>query len=683
MAESIVNSMTWTKDDPADRPRLVEREWLVTNGLGGYAAGTIAGVCTRRFHGYLVAALPAPLGRVMMLNHLREELRLPDGRVVRLGGGDERAEGALDLEDKPAFSGFRLESGLPVWRYEMSGAVLEKTLVMPHLQNTVFIRYRLLEGAGSVSLRVRPSVNFRAHEGRVDDPMLDPYVLRTVGARHEILGRPGTPPLKFRALGRGASLVLDGGGRREVFYRVEHSRGYDAIGSLWSPGYLRADLAPGEESSLGASTEPWEVFAAMDPADAFPIEESRRASLVARAPAALRRGAPAQLVLAADQFIVTPNTRVLDAARAHALGQEIRSVIAGYHWFTDWGRDTMIGLEGLLLVTGRHREAARILGMFASHLRDGLIPNLFPEGKQEGLYHAADATLWFFHALDRYHVHTGDWATVASYLPALAEVVRRHLAGTRFGIRVDADGLLTQGQGGYQLTWMDAKVHDWVVTPRRGKTVEINALWYNALRLLEAWSARSDGAGAPAEYAEHAERTRAAFNARFWNEPAACLFDLVDGDADEGACVRPNQLLSISLPNPVLDPGRWKTVLETVERELLTPVGLRTLSRSNPAYKPRYDGDLRSRDAAYHQGTVWAWLIGPYVDARLKVRPGDAAGARACLRGLVAHLGEACLGSVSEIFDAEEPFSPRGCVAQAWSVAEVLRAWAATEEPQP
>ncbi len=678
MPDAILNSMAWAKDDPEDAPRLVDREWLVTNGLGGYAAGTIAGVCTRRFHGYLIAALPAPLGRILMLNHVAEDVRLPNGRLTRLGGADESAEGALDLGDSASFNGFRLESGLPVWRYEMDGIVLEKSLVLPHLQNTVIIRYRLLEARGTVRLRIRPSVRFRAHESRVDTPLSDVYTTRTVGSRHEIRGRPDMPPLKLRIHGRHASFVLDGGSLREIFYRVEHGRGYDAMGSLWSPGYLRAELSAGDEASLGASTEAWEVFDSMEPSDAFAIEQTRRESLVKLAPAALHRGAAAELVLAADQFIVTPNTRVLDAARARAAGEDIRSVIAGYHWFTDWGRDTMISLEGLLLNTGRHAEAACILRMFARHLKDGLIPNLFPEGKQDGLYHAADATLWFFHALDRYQAHTGDWDAVATLAPALAEVIRRHLEGTRFGIRVDADGLLAQGQDGYQLTWMDAKVQDWVVTPRRGKTVEINALWYNALRLMESWSSRLDGPAASLTYARLAEKTRASFNARFWNEKAGCLYDLVDGDAAEGACLRPNQIFSISLPHPVLDPERWRSVFEAVERELLTPYGLRTLSRESPLYKPRYDGDLRSRDAAYHQGTVWAWLIGPYIDARLKVRPGDAAGARDCLRGLLTHLGEACIGSISEIFDAEEPYTPRGCVAQAWSVAEVLRALALT-----
>ncbi|MDP3544427.1 MAG: amylo-alpha-1,6-glucosidase, partial [Elusimicrobiota bacterium] len=616
MPEAIVSSMAWAKDDPADGPRLVEREWLVTNGLGGYAAGTIAGVCTRRFHGYLIASLPAPLGRVMMLNHVAEEVRLADGRIARLGGGDERSEGAFDFDGTRAFSGFRLESGLPVWRYEMDGAVLEKSLVLPHLQNTVFLRYRLLSSKGPVRLRVRPSVHFRPHEGRVDAPMTDVYVLRTMGSRHEIRGRPDMPPLRLLAHGPRASLVLDGGGLRSIFYRVESMRGYDAVGSLWSPGYLKADLGPGGEASLGASTEPWEIFGAMEPADAFPIEEGRRESLVALAPPHLRRGTAAELVLAADHFIVTPNNRVLDAARARAHGEDIRSVIAGYHWFTDWGRDTMIGLEGLLLCTGRHREAACILRMFARHLRDGLIPNLFPEGKQEGLYHAADATLWFFHALDRYHAYSGDWGTVAALAPRLAEVVRRHVEGTRFGIRVDADGLVTQGQEGYQLTWMDAKVQDWVVTPRRGKTVEINALWYSNLRFMAGVERRLGDAAAGASRDALADKVKASFNEKFWftnednrrawGETGGALRDVVEGDP-HGDAIRPNMLFAVSRGGDLLTPERRRAVVLAATRDLLTRKGPRTLSDRDSGFRERYDTSKPplEKDQAYHQGTVW------------------------------------------------------------------------------
>jgi predicted glycogen debranching enzyme len=339
----------------------------------------------------------------------------------------------------------------------------------------------------------------------------------------------------------------------------------------------------------------------------------------------------------------------------------------------------MISLEGLTLVTGRHGQAGSILRTFARHVRDGLIPNLFPEGESEGLYHTADATLWFFHALDRYVRYTGDRSTLRQLVPVLREVVEHHLRGTRFGIGVDpADGLLRQGAEGYQLTWMDAKVDGWVVTPRRGKAVEINALWHNALRLLAGWL---DEEGAPEEarrLEEHAERARAAFNRRFWYAEGGYLYDVVDGEGGDDPACRPNQLFAISLDHPVLDQARWQRVLDVVRERLFTPVGLRSLAPGHPDYKSRYYGDLRSRDAAYHQGTAWGWLVGPLVDAWLRVHPDDRRTARSFLEGFVPHLAEACIGTVSEIFDAEEPYTPRGCVAQAWSVAEVLRCWVRT-----
>jgi predicted glycogen debranching enzyme len=405
--------------------------------------------------------------------------------------------------------------------------------------------------------------------------------------------------------------------------------------------------------------------------------------LLNRAAPRAHEGLGGELVYAADQFIIEPAGRAQEAARAHASGDEVRTVIAGYHWFTDWGRDTMISLEGLTLVTGREEEAGNILRTFAHYMRDGLIPNMFPEGEREGLYHTADATLWFFHAVSRYVAATGDRETLRILLPRLRESVDCHLRGTRFGIQVDSsDGLLRQGAEGYQLTWMDAKVDDWVVTPRRGKAVEINALWYNALCLLESWVREEDGDGAAGPIAAAAARVRESFNARFWYNDGGYLYDVVDGEHGDSTCCRPNQVLAIALPHPVLDSGRWAPVLDVVERRLLTPVGLRSLAPGEPDYKAQYYGDLRARDAAYHQGTVWAWLIGPFIDAWLRVHPDAEAEARRFLDGFGEVLASACLGSVAEIFDAEPPFMPRGCIAQAWSVAEVLRCWVKTAGPQ-
>jgi predicted glycogen debranching enzyme len=430
-------------------------------------------------------------------------------------------------------------------------------------------------------------------------------------------------------------------------------------------------------ATLIASTESWESLSALQPRDALLAERQRRERLIEVAPPAARSGVAAELVLAADQFIITPAGRLEDAARA--TGDEVRTIIAGYHWFTDWGRDTMISLDGLTLCTGRHAEAGYILRTFAHYVRDGLIPNMFPDRENEGLYHTADATLWYFHAVHRYLEATGDRVSLRVLLPVFQDVVRHHLQGTRFGIGVDSDdGLLRQGAEGYQLTWMDAKVEGWVVTPRRGKAVEINALWYNALRLLESWLVEEGDSRAAATIGAHASRARDAFNTRFWNEDAGYLFDVVDGEGGNDAACRPNQVLAVALAHPVLDPSRWRPVVEAVKSRLLTDVGLRSLSPGHPDYKPTYHGDLRTRDAAYHQGTVWAWLIGPMVDAWLRVYPDDVAGARRMLQGFLRELDEACMGSISEIFDAEPPYTPRGCVAQAWSVAEVLRVWLKT-----
>jgi predicted glycogen debranching enzyme len=424
------------------------------------------------------------------------------------------------------------------------------------------------------------------------------------------------------------------------------------------------------------------VIGALVPEQAQAAERERRERLRAAAVPGARTGLAAELVLAADQFVITPAGRQEDAARARAAGEEVRSVIAGYHWFTDWGRDTMIGLEGLTCTTGRHAEAGWILRTFGQYVRDGLIPNMFPDGSNEGLYHTADASLWFFHAVDRYLRQTDDRVTLELLWPKLAEIAAQHLAGTSFGIHVDPkDGLLIQGSEGYQLTWMDAKCDGWVVTPRRGKAVEINALWYNALCLLAAWTRELAGEAAALPLEEHARLCRRSFNERFWYAEGGYLYDVVESSdlagRDDPAC-RPNQLLAISLTHPVLEPSRWASVVDVARARLVTPLGLRSLSREHPDFKPTYHGDLRTRDAAYHQGTVWAWLIGPFIDAWLKVYPEDRAGARRFLEGFVPHLDQACIGSISEIFDAVEPFTPRGCIAQAWSVAEVLRCWVMT-----
>jgi predicted glycogen debranching enzyme len=658
---------------------LLTKEWLVTNGLGGYASGTVCGVPTRRFHGLLVASLPAPHGRMMMLNDVAEEVYLPDGSGHRLGG-EEHEPTTAPLPGTEYLREFRLDAGLPVWVFGVGPALVEKRVALPYRQNTVHVHYRNAGGGAPVRLRLRPQVHIRPHEAPLDRPIKEPYVLTAVDRRYEISAGAHLPTLRLSIQGLPSTFTYDPTASPEVLFRVEESRGYDARGTLWSAGFFEVTLETGQEVTLCGSTERWEAIQALQAREVLQFEHVRRHYLLdcARTPA--DDPVAADLAIAADQFVITPSGRIHDVARARAVGDDVRTVIAGYHWFTDWGRDTMISLEGLTLTTGRHQEAGWILRTFAHYVRDGLIPNMFPEGENQGLYHTADATLWFFHAVARYLKVTGDRSTLAAVVPILLDIVEHHVKGTRFGIGVDpADGLVRQGQEGYQLTWMDAKVDGWVVTPRRGKAVEINALWYNALRLLEAWTREEGRTGDAGRLGLLAGRTYRSFNERFWYAEGGYLYDVVDAETggNDTAC-RPNQVLAISLDHPVLDRARWAAVMEVAEHRLLTPVGLRSLAPGHPDYKAKYDGDLRARDAAYHQGTVWAWLIGPFVDAWLKLHPGEEARARSFLQGFVPHLGGACIGSISEIFDAEAPYTPRGCVAQAWSVAEVLRCWIKT-----
>jgi predicted glycogen debranching enzyme len=671
----LFRRMPWTPTDAPDWEPLVEREWLVTNGRGGYSSGTVLGLPTRRYHGLLVAALPAPLGRTLLLGPVQERVTLSDGREILLGGR-EYLEG-IEVHGARWLAEFRLEWGLPVWTYDFGGTVLERRLLLPYLQNTVVIRYRLLEGRAPVDVGLQPMLHFRSHDDAVDRAYAGDYHIEQNDDGIEISHEHFDACLRIRL---GDRVGFDE--RPEVVphirYQIEAARGYAAVGQVWSPGEASFRIGPDDTACIVASAEAWDAVPQPDFDALRDAEIRRRARLLALADPAARAGVAAELVLAADQFVIT-SPRLADTARAHAEGEEARSIIAGYHWFTDWGRDTMISLEGLTLTTGRRREAGQILRTFGRHMRDGLIPNLFPEGGNEGLYHTADATLWFFHAVHRFCEVTGDETILDELLPLLRQSVEAHVRGTRFGIGIDpGDALLRQGAEGYQLTWMDAKVDDWVVTPRRGKAVEINALWYNALRLMERWEQHHGDPGDAARHGELADRVRASFNRRFWNDERQHLLDIVDGDNGDDAACRPNQIFAIALPHPVLDERRWKPVLDTVESKLLTPVGLRSLAPDEPDYEPVYFGDLRARDAAYHQGTVWGWLIGPFVDAYLRVHPDDRAAARSLLHGLALHLDDFCIGTLAEIFDGEEPHRPRGCVAQAWSIAEVLRCWVKT-----
>ena len=643
-------------------------EWIVTNGLGGYASCSVDGVVRRRFHGMLVSAEPAPAGRVMLLHALEVTLELGDGTSLSLGN----LRGA---EHGWAKSDFWLQAGLPHWLFETKdGLVIEQAVMMPHDQNTVHVRFCIAGDARDARLVVSPWLDFRPHEALLTTHPYEYRVTTAGSGRVEFSASGSTSVLRMHGSAPSARFAPQARDWTGVEYAIERDRGYDCVGAMHSPGTFSFPIVDMDEINVSASSESWQHFDSLPAAEAWKLELSRREHILVNSDPALHAADTFLLPLALDQFVIRPVARVVEEAQARAAGAEPRTVIAGYPWFTDWGRDTMISLEGLTLVNGRHQEARDILATFALHVRDGLIPNLFPEGERQGLYHTADATLWFFHALDRYDSITGDHSLVVELLPTLEEIIRHHQQGTLFNIHVDRDGLLSQGAEGYQLTWMDAKVDDWVVTPRRGKTVEINALWHNALSLLESWLVRAGRGMLSEDVARAARRCRDSFNSRFWNPTRGYLNDIVDGEkGDDDAC-RPNQIVAVAVGRSPLDQKFWKPVVERVAAELLTPFGLRTLSPKNPDYKAKYFGDLRARDAAYHQGTVWPWLLGPFIDAWIAVHPEDADGVKRMVTPLVRHVTDSgCVGSVSEIFDAEAPFTPRGCFAQAWSVAELSR----------
>ncbi|MBV9462809.1 MAG: glycogen debranching enzyme family protein, partial [Verrucomicrobiae bacterium] len=623
-------------------------------------------------HGVFVPNLPAPRGRTVMIPRLDESLMVDD-HEIRLTG-PERSDGTIDGMTAELLREFQLDWLMPTWIFEIDGRRLQKRITMPHGQSTVYVEYRLLEGA-PVKLRLRPYVNLRGHDDPLGHSEDWPFTVKSSRGRVEVQAYHDAPHLKLAMRPRsGDVFVIDEKRLANVFYRVEKERGLDTTEDLVSPGYFTVVLGPNEPIAFVGSTESWERLEHA-PDLIFHAERTRLERVLHQSPESLRQGFAAQLVLAADQFITLPGTRIEEHTLSAAYGEQVRTVVAGYHWFTDWGRDTMISLEGLALCTGRHQEARAILRTFSHYIQNGLLPNHFPEGHRTAIYNTIDATFWFFHAVERYLEFTDDRETLRDLYPALKDIIERHLKGTDFGIGVDPhDGLVRGIAPGFALTWMDAKVEDWVVTPRRGKPVEIQGLWYNALRLMCGW-ADSLGEGSK-EYCDLAECVYESFNRKFWCQKSNYLYDVIETEKGEpDASLRPNQIFAFSLRHAVLKPELWRPVLDVVTEKLLTPVGVRTLDPADPDYHGRYEGNRWARDAAYHQGLVWAWLIGPYLDAWRKVYPEGREGqtARDHLAGFESHLREAGLGTISEIFDGEVPHRPRGCIAQAWSVAEILR----------
>ncbi len=637
------------------------REWLVANGIGGFASGTIAGTLTRRYHGLLMAALRPPLGRTLLLAKLDETAvyhnRHSPIHANRWASGDVEPNGYIYLDR------FHLEGTTPVWTYAIADALLEKRIWMQPGANTTYIQYRLARAAAPLTLEARAFVNYRDYHSTtiVNDWQPDIAPIGQ-GLRLQLFD----DAVPFYLLSDKAEMYPEFDWYEDFFLSVEEYRGQNDIEEdhIYA-AFIRAQLEPGESFTLVASAE---VQPNLDGDAAYAERQEYEQNLLSQAvnladaPDSVRH-----LILAADQFVVK---------RPTAVDADGRSIIAGYHWFSDWGRDTMIALPGLTLTTGRPAIAASILRTFAQYVDMGMIPNRFPDAGETPEYNTVDATLWYFEALRAYHAVTGDDDLLRELFPKLSNIIAWHKRGTRYNIQMDeADGLIFAGEAGVQLTWMDAKVDDWVVTHRIGKPVEINALWYNALRIMADF-ARHLGEE-PIEYEQLAEKVERGYG-RFWNQEMGCCYDILDGPDGDDASLRPNQLFAVSLPHSPLTPDQQRAVVDICGRHLLTAHGLRSLSPDDDAYLGHYGGDQLTRDGAYHQGTVWGWLIGPFVSAHLRVYKNPAQ-ARSYLQSLLRHLADHGVGSLSEIFDGDPPFTPRGCIAQAWSVAELLRVWQETK----
>jgi predicted glycogen debranching enzyme len=663
--ESSLDQLTLPRSDFVERDSALAREWLVTNGLGGFACGTVAQANTRRYHGLLVAALAPPVERTLLVAKLDVIARY-QGIHFELAC-NEYADGTIAPHGYVHLAGFHLDDGIPVWTFALAAARLEQRIWMAHGRNTTYVSFTLRHAAHNVDLSLLPLCTYRDYHAHTQGG----WSLDVAGEARSCSVSAFSGARPYRLLIDRGKFVAGADWYWHFRHRLEVERGLAALEDLFRPGIFLARLAPGETITWIATAD----SAVPTPAPAALVEEvTRRQSLLTPVPAA----APAwirELTLAADQFVVT---RAAQGDRASGT-----TVIAGYPWFSDWGRDTMIALPGLTLATQRSAAAASILRTFAAYASEGMLPNRFPDQGEAPEYNTVDATLWYFHAVSAYLEASGDQELLRDLFPVLLEIIEWHRRGTRFGIKVDAeDGLLRAGEPAGQLTWMDAKVGEHVITPRIGKPVEINALWHYALACMARWAQLLSEQRLAKQFERSAMQVARAFAHAFWCEARGYLYDVVDaaeGELDTrgrrvDASLRPNQIFAVSLGTKLLDARRARAVVDACARELLTPVGLRTLAPTDPRYLGVYQGGPQERDAAYHQGTVWAWLLGPFSLAHHRIYQ-DVNYSLSLLAGLAPHLSEGCLGTISEIFDGDAPHAPRGCFAQAWSVAQTLSAW--------
>lgn len=647
----------------------IRREWLLTNGIGGFACSTLIGANTRRYHGLLVASLTPPVRRHLVLSKIDECIII----------GDKSYNLYSHKASGHTMNGFhhlqRVEfDPLPCFTYSVEDVILEKRVCMVYGENTTVIVYRIINGPRSLELRLAPLVNFRDyHHNSQRWHMVFDHCPCDGG----VSVRPYNLDLKIRILCSDGRFVSQ---KDNWFlgmeYPVESERGLQPFEDHYIPGYFEIKAEPWADKYVTVIATVEDHIGCINPGSIkgtgsirdtnglLAIEREKERLMKLKETAGTDDEFASKLVLAADNFIV------------HRKSTGAKTIIAGYPWFTDWGRDAMIAFTGLTLCTRRFEEARQILSTFSEHVKYGLVPNVFPDEGQEPAYNTVDAALWFFEAVNKYIRYTGDLEFVKKHIfPVLKEIAGAYMKGTLFGIRMDQDGLITAGDEKTQLTWMDAKVGDYVVTPRHGKAVEINALWYNAMEIMSELCLKFGED--PSLYRETADKVKASFENAFWNDGEKCLYDVVNGDFRDSR-IRPNQVLAVSLTHSVLTGEKAKSVVERVWRELYTAYGLRTLSPGSREYAGVYVGDQYKRDTAYHQGTAWAWLMGQFITAFFKVYGYSGQSRERAMKFIEPfkdHLKDACVGSISEIFDGDEPHTPRGCFAQAWSVGEVLRAY--------
>ncbi|MBD0297347.1 MAG: glycogen debranching enzyme family protein [Flavisolibacter sp.] len=648
-------------ETPASFGELKSKEWIETNGLGGWASSTIISCHTRRYHGLLVAATKPPTERIALVSKLDETL-VVNGERYELGVNDYGE--AIHPQGYQYLKSFT-KNLYPEFEYEAGGVRLRKSILMVHEENTTLIKYEVLKADESFTLELVPLLSVRGYHQLTHANDAVNKNARFEDGQLQTTLYNGTPTVFIHAAG--SDYHPNPFWFYHFNYSIEKYRGLDFVEDLFHPGTLSVELKEGDTAYIILSTEDSRNKNA---AALFEKEVERRRSLLKNQP---KDPTLQQLILAADQFIVKRNVPV-SPSTGRGRG-EAATIIAGYHWFTDWGRDTMISLPGLCLCTKRFDDAKKILYAFAQSVDQGMLPNRFQDNGEAPEYNNVDGTLQYFIALYKYYQATVDKAFIQDLLPVLKDIIDWHFNGTRYNIHVDEDGLLYAGEKGYQLTWMDARIGDWVVTPRMGKPVEIQALWYNALKIYSEFLSLNKQTAEAEEMAARAFKAKESFLKKFWYAQGEYLYDVIDENNQPDATLRPNQLFAISLPFALVENGQAKSIVRIVEEKLYTPKGLRSLSPDDNRYAPHYGGDAWHRDSVYHQGTVWSWLLGPYVDALFRTNGSSAARTKSLkvIQNFLPHLSEAGIGTVSEIFDAEPPHAPRGCMAQAWSVAEILR----------